>query len=144
MGWWRIDPETGMPAKDARSALSRPPDVVLLNAVPGVDDQAGACYTGDGPWDMAGVVADELWAAVGDAEKLTEEEARGLLMDRVVPARLTETGAETTAHLLPIVDAFWRDIDWCYGEDWQRPALPTEKRWVCEQALYYLAKLGSG
>lgn len=30
MGWHKIDPQTGEPAKDAHSALSREPDFVLL------------------------------------------------------------------------------------------------------------------
>jgi hypothetical protein len=56
-GWWRIDPKTGKPLEQERSKLSRPPDFVLLNAVPGVDDSADASYLGDGPGDM---VADAV------------------------------------------------------------------------------------
>jgi hypothetical protein len=39
MGWWRIDPESGNPAEDTASAMSRPPDFVLLNAVPDMSEK---------------------------------------------------------------------------------------------------------
>ena len=59
MGWYRIDPATGKAAKEGHSKLSRPPEVVLLNAVPGVDDDEAHCYLGDGPWDMASTLRGE-------------------------------------------------------------------------------------
>jgi hypothetical protein len=132
MGWWKIDPETGMPLKDAPSALSRSPEFVLLNAVPGVDDEETACYLGDGPWDMASTVPGELQAVTGDALSLSDEQLRDLFLRRVVPPSVAGSPSEIGAHLLRVVDAFWRDIDGCYEDDWERPARPAEKRWVCE------------
>jgi hypothetical protein len=44
MGWHKIDPKTGKPAKNSPSALSQPPDFVLLNAIPGVDDNEIDCW----------------------------------------------------------------------------------------------------
>jgi len=30
---------------------------------------------------------------------------------------------------------FWKDIDSCYDDDWERPAKPAEKRWICENVV---------
>jgi hypothetical protein len=135
MGWWKIDPETGMPAKDARSALSRPPEFVLLNAVPGVDDDEAACYLGDGPWDLASTVPDEVEAVTGAALSLSKEQLRDLLLRRAVPPSVAAGRPEIGARLLQVVDAFWKDIDGIYEDDWGRPARPAEQRWVCEYAV---------
>jgi hypothetical protein len=133
MGWWRIDPETGKPAEGTPSKLSGP-GIALLNAIPGVDDEADAHYLGDGPWDMAASVADEIEAVIGTDGRLSLEEVRGLLLQRAVPPRLAARGTESAAQLLRVVDAFWPDVDSCYEDDWDRPARPAEKRWVCEYA----------
>lgn len=132
MGWHKIDPQTGEPAKDAHSALSREPDFVLLNAVPGVDDNQGDCYLGDSPWDMASTVPSEIAAVAGDAWKLSDEQIRDLLLRRIVPAGVN---AESGGKLLQVADALWRDIDSCYEDDWERPARPAEQRWICENVL---------
>ncbi|HMF19561.1 MAG TPA: hypothetical protein VKE98_20305 [Gemmataceae bacterium] len=135
MGWWKIEPDTGMPVKDSRSALSQPPEFVLLNAVPGVDDDESVFYLGDSPWDLASTVPDEVDAVTGTAFALSAAELRELLLQRTVPPRLNKAGPEMGAELLQIVDAFWNDIDGCYEDDWGRPAHPAEKRWVCEYAV---------
>ena len=131
MGWWKIDPETGKPATGAQSALSRAPDAVLLNAVPGVDDELAACYLGDAPWDVASTVAGELEAVTG-ARPLSDEQLRDLFLRRVVPPGVV---TEAAARLLQVVDTFWSDIDGCYEDDWDRPARPAEKRWVGEYVV---------
>ena len=77
MGWYKIDPASGAPAKDAPSALSQPPDFVLLNAVPGIDDDESDFYLGDGPSDMASTVPDEIESATGGAQ-LSDEQLRDL------------------------------------------------------------------
>jgi hypothetical protein len=135
MGWWKIDPDSGAPAKDAHSALSRPPDFVLLNAVPGVDGEDAAFYLGDGPWDMASTVPAEIESVIGVAPRLSDDQIRDLLLRRVVPPDIAGGGPEIVAKLLQVVDALWKDIDGCYKEDWERPARPAEKRWVCEYVL---------
>src|SRR5262245_19290253 len=119
MGWWKIEPETGMPAKDSRSTLSRPPEFVLLNAVPGADDDDAPCYLGDGPWDMASTVPEEVDNVTGTDFLLSAAELRDLLLQRVVPSRLIDARLELSARLLQVVDAFWNDIDDCYEYDWR-------------------------
>lgn len=135
MGWYRIDPNTGKPLKDGDSKLSRPPDFVLLNAVPGVDDEESACYLGDGPWDMASTMPAEIKAVTGEVLSLSDEQLRDLLLRRVVPPSIAGSPSEIGARLLQVTDAFWRDIDSCYKDDWGRPARPAEKRWVCEYVV---------
>ena len=135
MGWWKIDPETGMPAKDSHSALSRPPDFVLLNAVPGVDDDDAACYLGDPPWDLASTIPGEVEAVTGAALSLSDEQLRDLLMRRVVPPSVIDARPEIEARLLQVADLFWQDIDELYEDDWGRAARPAEKRWVCQYAV---------
>ena len=126
MGWWPIDPATGQPVENASSALSRPPDFVLLNAVPGVDDDAAACYLGDGPWDMASTLPAEIREAGGT--QLTAEQIRDLLLREIVPS----TDRETIGKLQQVITAFWKDIDWCYEDDWERPSQPAERQWITE------------
>src|SRR5262245_52817904 len=108
MGWWRIEPETGMPAKDAYSKLSHPPDFVLLNAVRGVDDDPEAHYLGDSPWDLAADTARQLQALLDPSRRISEEEARRLLLDRVVPQGIEEPIA---TELLQSVEVMRRDVD---------------------------------
>lgn len=135
MGWYKIDPRTGAPAKDAHSALSQPPDFVLLNAVPGVDDNQADCYLGDGPWDMASTVPGEIEEVIGDELQLSDEQIRELLLRRVVPAAVGGERSDLGVKLLQVVDAFWKDIDSCYEDDWDRPARPEEQRWICENII---------
>jgi hypothetical protein len=133
MGWHKIDPKTGAPPEHAQSALSRPPDFVLLNAVPGIDDDKAECYLGDGPWDMASAVPGEIEAVLGKTARLSDDQIRDLLLRRAVPSGLPRSKAGVK--LLQVVDAFWRDIDSCYEEDWDRPAKPAEKHWICEDVI---------
>jgi hypothetical protein len=142
MGWWRIDPETGEPAAEGSSKLSRPPEFVLLNAVPGVDASDDAHYLGDGPGDMAWGTARQLAELLGPEARLSAEDIRRLLLDRVVPPSLDQAPAEVRSRAIQIVDEFWPDIDDCYEFDWDRPARPAERRWVCEYVLEALAHRG--
>lgn len=135
MGWHKIDPKTGAPAKDAHSALCQPPDFVLLNAVPGVDDHENDCYLGDGPWDMASTMPAEIAAVTGDRLHPSDEQLRDLLLRRIVPPGVGGERSEIGGKLLQVVDAFWKEIDSCYEDDWERPAKPAEKRWICENIL---------
>ena len=135
MGWWKIDPGTGMPLKEGHSALSRPPEFVLLNAVPGVDSEEGAFYLGDSPWDLVSTIPREIEGVIGTARSLSDEGVRDLLLRRVVPRSVVEWRPEAAARLLQVVDAFWKDIDDIYAEDWGRPSRPAERRWICEYLL---------
>jgi hypothetical protein len=135
MGWWRIDPATGKPARESRSKLSRPPDFVLLNAVPGVDDEEESHYMGDAPWNMACSAVDEIKELIGALQLLSADEARALFLDRLFPARLAGLAPEAASQLLQVVEEMWKDVDWCYQEDWGRAARPAEKRWVGEYAV---------
>jgi hypothetical protein len=132
MGWWRIDPETGFPAEGAASALSRPPDFVLLNAVPGTDDVSGACYLGDGPSDMVSTMPAEVTGILGGPVPWSAEQVRDLFLRGRVPPGVE---AIVARKLRVAVDEFWADIDGCYEDDWDRPAGPAERRWICEELV---------
>jgi hypothetical protein len=119
-----------MPLEGSSSSLSRPPDFVLLNAVPGVDDDAEACYLGDGPSDMVSTLPGEVAEVVG--RSWSADEVRRLFLESRLPAGI---GATEGKELRSIVQAFWDDIDGCYEDSWERGALPAEKRWVCEEAV---------
>jgi hypothetical protein len=144
MGWWRIDPDTGKPLKKGRSKLSRPPDFVVLNAVPGVDDSADAHYLGDGAWDMVDDTVRQVKELIGEAPRLSEDEARRLFMDRVIPPSLVGLGPEAAQRLLQIVEMMWADLDDCYDWDWGRPPRPAEKKWLCESAVEGITNPSSG
>jgi hypothetical protein len=140
MGWWKIDPETGVPATDGRSKLSNPPDFVLLNAVPGVDDESEAHYLGDGPWDMAYSTAQDMKKLFPGIERLSEQVLTTLLMDGLIPPALAGAGTQTVDDVLQAVQQFWDEIDWCYRESWERPARAAERRWVCKEFLEEVTK----
>src|SRR3954447_21054181 len=84
MGWWPIDPSTGRMPEGKMSSLSKPPDFVLLNAVPGADNAEGAHYLGDGPWDMMSSMPKEL-ADITDTSKWSADDIRGLLLQDKTP-----------------------------------------------------------
>ena len=131
MGWWRIDPETGKPAKDACSKLSQPNKFLLLNAIPGVDDDAEAHYLGDEPWDLAAYSARQVRELLGPSRSLADEEARGLFLERQLPQGIADSWQEPlAAQLLQIVDSMRRNVDDCYQEAWRRPIRPAEWHWV--------------
>jgi hypothetical protein len=146
MGWWPIDPETGECVKDARSKLSRPPEFVLVNAVPGVDDSEATHYLGDGALDMAYSTSCEIQELLASTQPPTQlppkVEAMKLLMDRVLPPSLTGLKVETADRLLQMVDELWVDVDDCYQFDWDRAARPAERKWVCEYAVQRLTEPG--
>lgn len=83
MGWWKIDPETGMPTKDT-SKISKPGSV-CLNAIPGIDDDPDAFYNGDTPGDAVTMSAEELRELLGKSAEFSEQEAGRLVFDRTVP-----------------------------------------------------------
>src|SRR5262249_811118 len=146
MGWWPIDPETGECVKDARSRLSRSPEFVLLNAVPGVDASESTHYLGDGPLDMAYSLSCEIKELLSNTQPPaplpTKAEATKLFMDRVLPPNRSGLGVETTERLLQLVDETWADVDECYEFDWDRAARPAERKWVCEYAVQRLTEPG--
>ena len=143
MGWWRIDPATGKPAEGARSQLSQPPGFVLLNAVPGSDDDDEADYLGDGPWDMVASYVGKIEEVLGGSARPTVEEARGLFLDRVLPAAMQSLPSASRQGVLRLIEEMWADIDWCYDEDWERPARPAERKWIGENAVRRLTQYGA-
>ena len=146
MGWWPIDPETGECVQGARSELSRSPEFILRNAVPGVDDSDSTHYLGDGPLDMAYSLSGEVKELLANTQPPTplptKAEATKLFIDRVLPPSLSGLGAETTERLLQLVDETWADVDDCYEFDWDRAARPAERKWVCQYAVQRLTEPG--
>jgi hypothetical protein len=142
MGWWPIDPDTGKSVEGASSGLSRPPDFTLLNAVPGIDDDDAAHYLGDGPWDMVASYVGKIEKLIGDRKRPSEQEAQRLFADRILPPALATLPAESRQRLLRLVEELWGDIDGCYEDDWERPARPAEKKWICRHAVHRLARIG--
>jgi hypothetical protein len=121
MGWWRIDPETGMPVP---SGGENPED-------------AGACYAGDTPCDAVSYSVDDLQEVLGEDEEFSPEEAASLVFDRVVPDWVDPAKA---ADVLRVVDEMWAEVDGCYEEDWGRKARPPERRVAGEEAVRYLTE----
>lgn len=103
--------------------------------MPGVDSGEGSHYLGDGPWDMVYSTVGEIKALITSMQQPSEEEVRKLFLDRVIPQAFVELKPEAAESLLRAVDDLWKDIDWCYEEDWERPARPAERRWICEDAV---------
>jgi hypothetical protein len=95
MGWDRIDPATGMPLESSAWELSRPPEFVLLNAVPGVDDDE-ACYLGDGPWGMACTLPNEVAEAAGPDRAWTPEAVRAPFLGDAPPCPPGGAGSPST------------------------------------------------
>lgn len=130
MGWWKIDPATGQPLPNEPS-LASSPDVVVLNAIPGVDDLPQASYLGDVNGDFASEQAKELIALMGTAS-LNDAELRELMLLSIAPANWPDA---LVTRALASVDAFWRDLDTAYDDDWERPANEAERRWTTEYIL---------
>lgn len=133
MGWWQIDSDTGKPA-EAHSNLSRPPEFTLLNAVPGVDDDA-AHFLGDGPWDMAASCVDKLRKVIGDSQHLSDDEAWRLFSKRILPDAMQSWPEEARRRVLQLIEEMWANVDGCYEDDWERTARPAERRWIAEYAV---------
>ncbi len=139
MGWWKIDPETGLPTKDT-SKISEPGSV-SLNAIPGIDDDPDACYSGDTPWDAVYQAMQVLREFLGEFAEFSEEEAGRLIFDRALPV-WADPGL--SPEVLRIIDTMWFEVDDCYEEDWGREAKPPEKRVAGEQAVVQLTREGDG
>lgn len=127
MGWYRIDPETGMPLPETYSRASTP-NLLWENAFPGVDDDPDAFYFGDGPMDMADAAADDAEKILRGRVQPTEADLEALFAERRVGDSLTGLTSGEVESLLRIVAEFWDNIDWCYEEDWDRPAREPERR----------------
>jgi hypothetical protein len=132
MGWWKIDPSTGAPLGEP-SAYSDD-DVILLNAVPGVDDDGEAHYLGDGPLDMAYSLSNELREVLPDPSEVSAVEALRWLLDGAPLAALADSGM-AAAEIQRMAKEFWDDVDSCYEEDWDRKALSAERRFIAQHAV---------
>ena len=115
--WWCIDPHSG-----ARTRV-----------VDGSDDGSGF-YLGDGPLADAGMVATNIDATFGSSRHFTDDEARRLLEDRVVPASVRRY-PEAAAELLESVCDLWTLVDEHYRGKWRRPANEVERRFIAAHAL---------
>jgi hypothetical protein len=90
---------------------------VLLNAVPGVDDDEEAHYLGDGPWDMMYSAVTKITALLEGRPLPTAAEARALFMERRLQGSLAKLPPETVVLLLPLVADMWKNVDYCYDDD---------------------------
>jgi hypothetical protein len=84
---------------------------------------------------MASTMPAEIKGITGKDCQISDDELRELLLRRVIPAGVGGRGSDITAKLLQSVDAFWKDIDSCYEDDWERPSAPVERRWICEYVV---------
>jgi hypothetical protein len=132
MGWWKIDPSTGAPLDEPSASSSD--EVILLNAVPGVDDDGEAHYLGDGPLDMAYSLSNELRDLLGDSTEVAAVDALKWLLDGAPLAALGES-AMTAAEIQRLAEGFWDDVDSCYEDDWDRKALSAERRFIAQHAV---------
>jgi hypothetical protein len=110
--------------------------------VPGVDQDEEAHYLGDGPWDMVASTVDEIEGLIISMQRPSADEVRKLFLDRVIPQGFVRLNSEAAESLLRAVDELWKDVDWCYEDDWERPARPAERRWICEYAVGRLTEGG--
>lgn len=138
MGWYRIDPNTGK-SLEQPSKLSQPTDFVLLNAVPGVDDDEAACYLGDGPSDIAVDTVRQLKQMLGASIQPEANDLRRLVWNQKIPAAW-KLKAEQKAQLLEVIEALWDDVDGIYEDQWERPAHKSEKKWICESIVKRLTE----
>ena len=140
MGWWRINPKTGKPLPQARSRLS-PPGVQMLNAIPGVDDEAQACYCGDAPWDIMSLVAPEI-AAFLERYRLEPslDELMAFVLDGAVPPAFASAGAQPAKALQRRVASAWASIDGIFQDTWGRSPRLIERVAACREYLVPLAR----
>jgi hypothetical protein len=127
MGWWVIEPDTGMPKKDAVSKAKPKAGGVFVNAFPGIDDDPQSHYLGDGPMDWADDAADKLQSLFGPSWKPTAEEVRRLINQDLVDPRHPQSSADEAKE---IRRQFWEFIESDYTDSWQRKPTPAETRCV--------------
>lgn len=109
MVWWRVDPQSGEPEGEFLAPIG------------------GSCvYLDDSAVDAAGDAATEIEASFGASRYFSDEEVRGLLLDRVPPASVRPS-SEDAAELLRLVDDLWQLVDGCYQEAFGRAATPDER-----------------
>ena len=118
--WWVIDPATGLPSDD-----------------PIADDGRSQHYLGDEVLDDAGTAADSIEATVGAHRYFSDEEARGLIFRRELPASVRRY-AEASAELLESTDDLWKWVDHTYQAKWGRGPTDVERRLIGEFAVWVL------
>lgn len=116
--WWRIDPSSGASIGDN-------------------DDNGAVYYLGDAPLDAAGTVATNIDATFGSSRHFTDEEARRLLLDRIVPNTVRPYD-EAATELLESVDDLWAWVNDCYQAKWGRSANVVERRFIADYAFSVL------
>ena len=85
------------------------------------------------------MVAVNIDATFGSSIRFTDEEARRLLVDRVVPNAVRPYD-EAAAELLESVDDLWKLVDESYQVAWGRPANDVERRFI----VGYVCSIMSG
>lgn len=98
------------------------------------NDGGPPSYIGDGPIADVAMVAMNIDATFGSSRHFTDEEARQLLVGRVVPNSVRPYD-DAAAELLESVDDLWTLVDESYQEAWGRAANEAERRFFVEYAF---------
>ena len=112
--WWSIDPQTGQ-ASDV-----------------GGSDQC----LGDSPIQAVCMAADAIDTAFGASKFWSDEEARALLLQRVVPASVSHPS--DAAELLELVDGLWQSAAMRYERALHRSPSAAERHWLFSHAFSIL------
>jgi hypothetical protein len=115
--WWCIDPDSS-----AR----------LRNVGPGND--ASGFYLGDAPLADVAMIATNIDASFGSSRYFTNDEARRLLEDRIVPSSIREH-EEGARELLESVDSLWTLVNEHYRGKWGRDVKEVERCLIEAYAL---------
>lgn len=118
--WWRIDPSSGAPIGDN-------------------GDNGAAYYLGDAPLNAAGTVATNIDATFGSSRHFTDEEARRLLLDRILPNSVRPYD-EAATELLESVDDLWTWVNDFYQAAWGRAANDVERQFIANYAFSVLRR----
>lgn len=119
--WWTIDPRTGEP--DGGSSAGH--------------------VLGECPIWAAAESADAIETTFGASRCFSDDEARALLLERVVP-RSFRGGAEDASELLELVEGLWGGVERCYRQALNRSPTEVERHWLFTHAFTILRPGGRG
>jgi hypothetical protein len=139
MGWWKVESTTGMPLRNGKSKRSAD-RCVVLNALPGVDDDKNACLIGDGPLDMIDVAIAKIRPLIPTGVQIPHSEWMQLATKKQVPTSLKSS----TKDIKHIVVALWDNVYGCYEDDWDRKPRLAERVVLTNRFVDGLSKMRTG